>query len=94
MLQQHAKMGETMTFFLQIKLRLVKCNHYLMIQVFGFYENMLAEGQRKKNEKINDKMDSITSGWFFLSWFQHDISKVLKNKEISCFTHKPIRVYV
>ena len=91
MLQQHAKMGETMTFFLQIKLRLVKCNHYL-IQVFVFYENMLAEWQRTKDEKINDKMESITSGWFFLSWFQHVISKVLKNKEISCFTHKPTRV--
>ena len=57
-----------------------------MIQVFVFYENMLAEWQRKKNEKINDKMKNITSGWFFLSWFQHDISKVLKNKD------KPTRV--
>ena len=91
MLQQHAKMGETMTFFLQIKLRLVKCNHYL-IQVSVFYETMLAEWQRTKDEKINDKMESITSGWFFLSWFEYIISKVLKNKEISCFTHKPIRV--
>ena len=92
MLQQHAKVGETMTFFLQIKLKLVKCNHYLMIQVFVLHENMLAKWQRKKNGKINDKMKSITSGWFFLSCFQHDISKVLNNKEISCFTHKPIRV--
>ena len=92
MLQQHAKMGETMTFFLQIRLGLVKCNHYLMIQVFVFYENILAEWERKKNGKINDKMESITSGWFFLSCFQYDISKVLKNKEMSCFTHEPTRV--
>ena len=49
MLQQHANMGETMTFFLQIKLRLVG--------------------------KINDQIECITSGWFFLSWFQHDMSK-------------------
>ena len=83
MLQQHAKMGEPMTFFLQVKLRLVKCNNYLMIQVFDLHENMLAKWQRKKNGRINDKMESITSGWFFRSWFQHDIFKVLKNKEIS-----------
>ena len=74
-------MGETMTFFLQIKLRLVRCNYYLMIQVFFLHENILAKWQRKKNGKINDKLESITSGWFFLSWFQYDISKVLKNKE-------------
>ena len=80
MLQQDAKMGETMTLFLQIRLRLVKCNRYL-IQVFVFYENMLAEWQRTKDEKINDKMESITSGWFFLSGFQHVISKVKKKKE-------------
>ena len=47
---------------------------------------------KEKMGKINDKMDSITSGWFFPSWFQHDSSKVLRNKEIGCFTHKPIRV--
>ena len=75
MLRQHAKIGETMTLFLQIKLRPVKCNHYL-IQVFVFYENMLAEWQRTKDDKINDKMESIISGWFFLSWFQRVISKV------------------
>ena len=40
--------------------------------------------------KINDKMDNITSGWFFLCWFQHKISMALRNKEISYFTHKPI----
>ena len=40
--------------------------------------------------KINDKMENITPGWFFLRWFQHDISMVLRNKEISCFTHKPM----
>ena len=91
-LQQRAKMGETVTLFLQIELSPVKCNHYLMIQVFVLHENMLAKWQRKKNGKINDKMKGITSGWFFLSCFQHDISKVLNNKEISCFTHKPIRV--
>ena len=91
-LEQHAKMGGNKTFFLQIKLSLVKCNHYLMIQVFVLHENMLMKWQRKKNGKINDQLDSITSGLFFLSWFQHDISKVLKNKEIGCFTHKPTRV--
>ena len=42
--------------------------------------------------KINDKMENITSGWFFLHWFQHDISMVSRNKQIGCFTHKPIRV--
>ena len=73
-------------FFLQIRLKLVKCIHYLMTP-----ENMLAKWQWKKNGKINCKMESITSEWFFLSWFQHGISKVLKNKEISCFTHEPIR---
>ena len=92
MLQQHAKVGTTMTFFLKIKLKLVKCNYYLMIQVFVLHENKLAEWQREKNGEINDKMESVTSGWFFLSWFQHNISKVLKNKEISCFTHKPTPV--
>ena len=57
MLQQYAKMGEARKFFL----RVVKCNRYL-IQVFVFYENMLAEWQRTKDEKINDIMESITSG--------------------------------
>ena len=52
----------------------------------------LRNGRERKMGKINDKMDNITSGWFFLSWFQHDISKVLRNKEISFFTHKRIRV--
>ena len=42
--------------------------------------------------KINDKMESTTSEWFFLPWFQHDISMVLRKKEINCFTHKPKRV--
>ena len=40
----------------------------------------------------NDKMESTTSGQFFMHWFQYDISMVLRKKEISCFTHKPIRV--
>ena len=40
----------------------------------------------------NDKMENITPGWFFLRWFQHDIFMVLRNEEISWFTHKPIRV--
>ena len=52
----------------------------------------LRNGRERKMGKINDKMDNIALGWFFLSWFQHDISKVLRNKEISCFTHKRIRV--
>ena len=47
--------------------------------------------EKEKMGKINDKMENITSGWFFLSWFQHDTSKVLRYKQISCFTHKPIR---
>ena len=81
-----------MTFILQIKLRLVEYNHYVMIQVFVLHENMLRNGRERKMEKINDKMENITSGRFFLSWFQHDISKVLRNKEISCFTLKSIRV--
>ena len=60
MLQQHAKTGEARTFFLQIKLRVVKCNHYL-IQVFVFYENTLAEWQRTKDEKINDIMELVSA---------------------------------
>ena len=32
--------------------------------------------------KINDKMENMTSGWFFLRWFQYDISMVLRNEEI------------
>ena len=51
MLQQHANMGETMTFFLQIKLRLVKCINCLMIKVFVLHENMLVKWQRKKMGK-------------------------------------------
>ena len=81
-----------MAFFLQIKIRFVKWNNYVMIQVFILYENMLAKWQRRKMGKINYKMENTTSGWFFLHWFQHDISMVSRNKQIGCFTHKPIKV--
>ena len=40
-----------MTFFLQIKIRLVKWDNYVMIQVFVLHENMLAKWQKKKNGK-------------------------------------------
>ena len=42
----------------------------------------LQNGREGKMRKTNDKMENITSGWFFLHWFQHDISMVLRNKEI------------
>ena len=51
-----------MTFFLQIKLRLVKCNHYVMIQVFVLHETCLRNGRERKMGKINDKMENITLG--------------------------------
>ena len=63
-----------------------------MIQVFFLHENILAKWQRRKNGKINDKMENTTSGRFFLHWFQHDISMVSRIKEISCSAHKPIGV--
>ena len=47
----------------------------------------LRNGREGKLGKINDKMENITSGWFFLRWFQYNISMVLRRKEISCFTH-------
>ena len=83
-----------MTFFLQIKIRLVKWNYYVMIQVFVLYENMLAKWQKMKNGKINNKMENITSEWFFLRWLQHDISMVLINKKTICFTHNIVRRWV
>ena len=49
-------------------------------------------GREGKMGKINDKMENTTLGWFFLRWFKHDISMVSRNKQIRCFTHKPIRV--
>ena len=52
----------------------------------------LQNGREGKMRKINDEMESTTSGWFPLHWFQRDISMVLINKEISHFTHKPTRV--
>ena len=59
-----------MTFSLQIKIRLVKWNNYIMVQVFFLDENMPAKWQRRKNgKKINDKMENTTSGCFFLRWF-------------------------
>ena len=51
----------------------------------------LRNGREGKMGKIN-KMENITSGWLFLPCFQDDISMVLRNEEISCFIHKPIRV--
>ena len=66
---------------------------YVIMQAFVFHENMLAKEQRRKIGKINDGMGKITSGWFFLRWFQDDISMVSRNNEISCFTHKPIKIY-
>ena len=47
-------------FFPQIKIRLVKWNYYVVIQVFVLYENMLAKWQKMENGKINDKMENIT----------------------------------
>ena len=38
------------------------------------------------------KWDTMISQWLFLRWFQHDIYMVLRNEDISCFIHKPIRV--
>ena len=72
-----------MTFFLQSKIWLVNWNNYLMIKAFVLYGSMLREGEMGK---INVKMENITSAQFFLRWFQHDTSMVLRNKEISCFT--------
>ena len=63
------------------------------MQVFIFYENMLVKEQRRKKRTINDAVKDITYAWFFPHWFQHDISIVSRNKEISCFTHKTLRVY-
>ena len=40
-----------MTFSLQIKIRLVKWNNYIMVQVFFLNENMPAKWQRRKNGK-------------------------------------------
>ena len=52
----------------------------------------LQNGREGKMGEKNDKMENITSGWFFLHWFQYDISMVFRNEEISCFIHKPVRV--
>ena len=52
----------------------------------------LRNSREGKIEKINDNMESITSGWSFLCWLQHDISMFLSSKEVSCYTHKPVRV--
>ena len=52
----------------------------------------LQNGIEGKMGKINDKMENITSGTVSLYWFQHDISIVIRNKDISCLTHKPIMV--
>ena len=57
-----------------------------------YMKKCLQNGREGKMRKINDEMESTTSGWFPLHWFQRDISMVLINKEISHFTHKPTRV--
>lgn len=64
-----------------------------MIQVFVLNENMLANAREGKMEKKKSKMENIILSWFFLRWFQLDISMVLKVKEVSCFTHKLIKVW-
>ena len=63
-----------------------------MIKFSSYMKTYLRSGTEGKMGKTNDKMENTTSGWFFLRWFQHDISLVSRKKEISCFTHKPIRV--
>ena len=82
------------TFFLQIKITLVKWNHYLMIQVFLYMKICLGNGRESKIGNSNDKMENITSEWFFLRWFQHNISMALRNQETICFILKPIKVLV
>ena len=57
----------------------MKWKDYVKIQVFVLHQN----GRDGKMGKTNDKMENITSGWLFLCWFQHDISMVLRNQEIS-----------
>ena len=66
--------------------------YYVVIPVSALHEYMLAKWQTRKMGKINDKIENIISGWFFVHWFQHDVSMVLRNEEISYFIHKPIRV--
>ena len=44
--------------------------------------------------KINDKLENITSEWFFLRCFQHDISMVLRNKETISFQTLCIHIYM
>ena len=39
-----------MTLFLKIKIKLVKRDNYVMIQVFVLHENILAKWQRRENE--------------------------------------------
>ena len=39
------------------------------MQAFVLHENMFAKWQRRKNGKIDDKMENITSGWFFCIGF-------------------------
>ena len=74
------------------QIRHVKWSDYAMIQVFVYMKTCLGNSREGKMGKINDEMDSKTSKWFFLHWFHHDISMVLRNKEIRCYTHKPMRV--
>ena len=55
-------------------------------------ETWLLKGTEEKNGETK-LWNGIISGWLFLCWFQYDILMVSRNKEISCFTHKPIGVY-
>ena len=65
-----------MTFFLQIKIRLVKWNNYVMIQVFFLHETCLRNDREGKMGKVNDKMENIQDGSFCVGfsmispWFQ------------------------
>ena len=52
-----------------------------MIYKFSSYMKTCLQNSREgKMGKINDKMETITSRWFFLCWFQHDIPMSLRNK--------------
>ena len=39
----------------------------------------LRNGRQGKMGKVNDKMENVTSGWFFLCWLQNKISMLLRN---------------
>ena len=52
-----------MTFFLQIKVRLVKCNHYVMMQVFVLHE--------KEFSLVSLDKSTILSGCFHQNLKKH-----------------------